>query len=485
MKTKEDQPRLNESLPGNPRYQPEDLKEIYGYDNLYKPWGWIELAKLKVMNELGMIPQEAWKTLTIAQKLQILNIRTTATDLVERKITKHDVNAHVRLMKEILDPSLAKFVHMPLTSYDKIDTGRVIQFRQAYDIVATKSEDLITRLADLTKNFSSQLQIGRTHGQHALPITVGFWFATLLQRVTFNYLQMKRFAAGLHGKISGAVGAYNAQVALGFDRPNDSETFEEKVLGELGLKPALISTQILAPEEITYFLFCCTMMSASLGQLGRDGRNLMRTEIGELAEGFAAGQVGSSTMAHKRNPINFENTEGMWWRTKNEFGKVLDSQISDHQRDLVGSSLMRDFPIILVNLVYQLNTLLRINKDDESKTPFIQKITFNKERLERNFSQSSSLIMAEPIYISLQLAGYEEDAHYLVNHILTPIIEKSGRSLAYALEKYAEKDSKLAMAVQAIPTEIMNLLHSPRKYTGKASEKANQVADWAMQQIAH
>ncbi len=474
----------NEFLPGNLRYQPKELVPIFGYDHLYRPWGEIELAKLEVMKEIGLIPANIWETLTDDTKEKILNIRTTATDEVERRITKHDVNAHNRLIKELLDAELGRFVHLPLTSYDKINTGQILLFRRAFDIIKPKLEALIAELAGLTLAFASELQIGRTHGQHAIPITVGFWLATLLQRVTYNYLEMKRFAAGLKGKISGAVGAYNAQVGLGFEKPEDEMTFEARVLDKLELEPALISTQILAPEPLAYFLFSTTMASAALGQLGRDGRHLMRTEIGELAEAFLDTQAGSSTMAHKRNPINFENTEGMWLKNKNEFGKVLDTLISEHQRDLVNSSVMRDFPIILVNLLYQLNTLLRTDPKDEAKKPFIEKVSFLKDNLAKNFWLNANLIMSEPIYISLQLAGYTGDAHHLINQELTPEAKRTGQPLIDVLETKAEKDEAIRDALMAIPTEVYNLFREPERYTGKAEEKAIEVARWALDQIA-
>jgi len=474
----------NLQLPGNPRYQPADLIPIFGYDNLYKPWGQIELAKLEVMKEISMIPASAWETLTDEQVKMILNIKTSATDKVEREITKHDVDAHKKLMKGILDPALARFIHLPLTSYDKINTGQVMLFRQAFGVIEPKIKALISDLSDLTELFASELQIGRTHGQHAIPITVGFWFATLLFRVTYNYLKMKQSVDELYGKITGAVGACNAQVALGFEKPGDEKTFEARVLEKLNLKPAMISTQILTPESVAYFLFSATMLSAALGQLGRDGRQLMRTEIGELAEGFSSTQTGSSTMAHKRNPINFENTEGMWIKNKNEFGKVMDTLISEHQRDLVNSSVMRDFPIILVNLMCQLNTLLR--KGGEDKSSFIKRVKFDHGNLDNNFRMNANLIMAEPIYISLQLAGYEGDAHHLVNHVLTPISQKMriplGKALFHHLEESPDED--LPRAVKAIPSEIFALFDHPQKYTGKAKEKAMEVAGWARQQIA-
>jgi adenylosuccinate lyase len=171
----------------------------------------------------------------------------------------------------------------------------------------------------------------------------------------------------------------------------------------------------------------------------------------------------------------------MFIKTKNEFGKVLDTVISEHQRDLTNSSVMRDFPIILVNLTQQINTLLKPGGKD--KSPFILRIKVNEEKLDENMKKSIHLIMAEPIYISLQLAGYQGDAHHLVNHTLTPLAQKDGQSIMAHLMKEAETDIDLQNAVNNIPDDIMYLLWRPNDYTGKAALKANEVAKWAREQI--
>jgi adenylosuccinate lyase len=282
---------------------------------------------------------------------------------------------------------------------------------------------------------------------------------------------MRKYADGLVGKISGAVGAYNAQAGLDIIETN-GKNFEQEVLKKLGLKPASISTQILPPEPLAYFLFSCTMLSATLAQFGRDCRHLMRSEIGEVSEAFSAEQVGSSTMAHKRNPINFESLEGTWLRTKNEFGKVLDTLISEHQRDLVGSSIMRDFPIILINLQQQLNTLLRADKNGGT---FLAKINIDVNRCRANFEMSADFIVAEPLYLALQMAGYKNDAHHLVNHILMPIAKNDGSGLFGALESIVDSEHDLREIIANIPFEVQTLLKQPERYTGIAAKKALEI----------
>ena len=485
----------NLMLPGNPRYQPKSLVDFFGYDNLYGAVAEVEIATLRTLAEIGVISATDISLLTPELEKAIVAITTTEVDRVEKtdtpefgKATKHDIRAWVRIAQSKLPVPLRRWVHVPLTSYDALDTARAIQFSQAHQrVIRPSTNKLIGIFADRAEEFAETVQIGRTHLKHALPITVGFWLATILSRIIFNADQANSFASGLVGKISGAVGAYNAQVGLGIaERCGHWHSFEERVLEKVGLKPARISTQILPPEPLAYYLFSLTMMSASLGQFGRDGRNLMRTEVGEIGEPFEQGQVGSSTMAHKRNPINFENSEGMWLKNKNEFGKVFDTLISDHQRDLVGSCIARDFPTIVVNLVQQLDTLLR--KDKAGKT-FLERISVDEEACGRNFKAQGDTILAEPIYIALQMAGYDDDAHELVNHTAMPYAKKHGVSLLeatkWALTQHREPvDDPLAGPAnwglwEKIPPETLRILEKPEVYTGAATSKCREIVAMA------
>ncbi len=471
--------KLNLILPGNPRYQPKSLKDSFGYDNLYYTLAQVEIATMEVLLEIGVIPEEEGYILNQeGLKEKLLAITTTKVDKTEKEITHHDVRAWILEAQKIINSALSRWVHVPLTSYDGLDTGRIMQFLKAYNQSLKPSiKEVVKILAGVTASFSGQIQIGRTHGQHALPITVGFWLATILARIVYNAQQMKIAAERMNGKISGAVGAHNAQYGLRFNQKCGNKNFEERILEKLALKPAKISTQILPPEPLAYFLFSASMLSASFGQFGRDCRNLMRSEIGEIAEEYERGQVGSSTMAHKRNPINFENMEGMWIKTKNEFGKVLDTLISEHQRDLVGSCVARDFPIILVNLQQQMDTLLRRNK---SGVPFLSRITVNHEACKKNFEMSKDFILAEPLYIAMQMAGYDKDAHKLINEQAMAFAKEFGVSLPNALTLLANDHEDVKKALNNIPEELLALFHHPEQYIGDAKEKALEIANYAM-----
>jgi adenylosuccinate lyase len=480
----------NLALPGNPRYQPKVLQPIFGYDNLMSALAEVEIATLETLYEIGIMPHEDFAFLTPEVIERLKGIPTSAVDKLEREVTKHDVRAWVQLAQQIVHKKLARWIHVPLTSYDALDTARVLLYKHAHtDVIRPKARQVIALFTDRTVELSNVLQIGRTHGQHALPITVGFWFATILSRILTNLRQADAFAEGLVGKISGAVGAHNAQVGLGFAARCGDLPFEERVLGKLGLCSTPISTQILPPEPASYLMFSYLMLSGALGQFGRDCRQLMRPEIGEVGEPFENTQVGSSTMAQKRNPITFEGLEGNWFKTVAEFMKVVLTTISEHQRDLVGSGPMRDFPTIAVNVVLQLEALLRrekkiIDGQEVLSPPFLARITINSDACRSNFDRSKNTILAEPLYIEMQRAGYDGDAHHFVSHKAIPIVLRDKIPLLDAAEKAALEDPSAKQALASIERQTYQLLRSPEAYIGDAPKLAMRIAEDARRYLA-
>jgi len=483
--------KRNLVLPGNPRYQPVSLVPYFGYDNLVHSWIWVESALLKALADIGYLPDDAEAALRLRGRAGWQThlescITTTKVDYREKtakRRTKHDIRALVLLMQENLPPELRRWVHFGATSFDIRDTAAIIDFKAAYHkVTAPTVRKLALAIAAKTEEFAGKIQIGRTHGQHALPITVGFWLATILNRLMTAGRNLEFDSLSLVGKFSGAVGAHNAQIGLGIEKKYQEwrsgkslpDTFEAFVLAKLGLKPAAVSTQILPPEPLSRFLYSYFQLSAVLAQLGNDGRNLQRTEIAEVMEVFEKGQTGSSTMAHKRNPITFENTAGIFKIVKAEFLKVMDCMTSDHQRDLVDSSVMREFPGIVVLVQYQLESLLRL----------IPKMVVDPEALKRNFQLSANVILAEPIYLALILGGYRGDAHKFVNHTLTPRAKESGNQIIVELEKMARRSQTLQKVLENIPKDVLRLLHDPREYVGSASAEALRIASGAHTQFS-
>ena len=470
----------NLSLPGNPRYQPAALQPYFGYDALYQPLADVEIAVLDTLGDLQVIPSQVIDELTPELRSRLRDITTTDVDRVERSVTQHDVRAWIRLAQEVLGgKAIAQWVHLLLTSYDPLATAQTLQFIRVHEaVVRPRIASVCTFFANFVERTAGVPQIGRTHGQHAIPITAGFWLATVLSRILENARRMDMAATQLVGKISGAVGAHNAQIAFGAQRNGQSPSFEERVLAKLGLQPPPVSTQILPPEPLACYLFASLLETAALGQLGRDCRHLMRSEIGEIAEHREEGAIGSSTMAHKVNPIRFENLKGMWLRTRNEFGKIFETLISEHQRDLVGSSLMRDFPIIIVNLVVQLETLLRTDKCGQ---PFLTRLQVSDTACRRNLMMSGTAIMAEPMYIALQMAGYRGDAHALLNDRLVPESRERGITLVTALLDASDRDEDLSEVIGRIPDTILTLLDHPEQYVGDAEAQARAIAAQALE----
>lgn len=468
-------------LPGNPRYQPEALKPFFGYDNIARFYCDVEWALLRVQAKLGVIPSEVTDLLTDElHRVLRQKITTSLQDAIEKGITKHDIRALLTVIRYFLKTVrtrltviLARWFHAPATSYDIIDTARIVAYKRAFWKVSFPDLlKLIFSLREKVVEFAGIVQIGRTHGQHAEPITVGFWLATILGRIVDIAEHLVAREAELVGKFSGPVGASNCQVAFGFEEKAQErfdKTFEELVLAEVGLEPASISTQILPPEPLARFLFEFTLLSGALAQISRDCRNLQRTELAEVVEPFEKTQDGSSAMPHKRNPISWEGIEGIYTIVKDEFHKVLDVVISDHQRDATGMCVMREFPGIAVLTQHQLETANRI----------VPKITVDEEALERNFAINRHLILSEAIYIALVMAGYQEDAHSLVNRTLVPRSQASGRHLIDELLLLAKEKSELEPVVKNIPDNLINLLQTPEAFTGKAKEKALAVAEKA------
>ena len=461
-------------MSGDQRYQPPFLKPFLGYDQ----WaGWLILTEwfwLLTLAEIGAMSKSAAELLTEERLYRLLDrITTTRQDNREygrdgQPGTNHDINALLELMRRYLPLKLHRWLHFGATSYDIINTAYALQlqntFRMAFWPELVKIDEIWRqRIAENV----SLVQAGRTHLQTALPVTVGFWLASLHHR----FIRCVRRALGLvyevTGKFTGAVGTSAAQRSL-FSSLNG----EAVMMSMLGLPAAEISTQITPPEEMARFYFELVLLSGALANLGEDTRILQASQFGELVSASST----SSTMAHKRaNPIAAENLCGMHEIIKAEFGKVTGTLVSDLQRDLRNSSPMRSFSAILVYGGQQVSTAGRLLKS----------LKVDEKRCRENFTAEARLVMAELLHLALQQQGFSS-SHRLVNETIVPAARISGQDLAAEMEFQltgSKSQRSLVRAWKAVPASIKELLRQPEQYLGDAVQIAKQEAKNALAEI--
>jgi adenylosuccinate lyase len=257
-------------------------------------------------------------------------------------------------------------------------------------------------IADLTERHADTTQVGRTHGQHAVPITFGFTTSRYLGRLGESLVNTRNRANELQGKFSGAVGGYNASALVN----EDPRSFERAFLAKLGLEPCTHSTQIVPAENMTNLLYALTINSGVMAQIGEDMRNLQRTEIAEVGEKFGNTQSGSSAMGQKENPISFENVAGTHRKVLSELFNAMQNLTSDHQRDLRDSVSMRYYGAIPAMVARSAKTL----------TKALSKLDVNTPNMQRNLYLTDGAIAAEALQVILRDRGVV-DAHNIAKRV--------------------------------------------------------------------
>ncbi|MBI2558183.1 adenylosuccinate lyase [Candidatus Woesearchaeota archaeon] len=372
---------------------------------------------------------------------------------------RHNIRALANCIRNNISEEAKPFVHFTATSYDIIATADALRYKDfSNNVLIPELLKFQSTLINLALREKDTIQIGRTHGQHAEPITFGFAIAQYISRLGSSIHRIRKSSNNLRGKMAGAVGAYNAS-SLFFGNP---QKFEDDVLEQLGLKPSPISTQVVEPEFFVEYLNSVVSAFGVLANLADDMRHLQRSEIGEVGEFFEAKQVGSSTMPQKRNPINFENVKSMWKEFMPRMSTVYMDQISEHQRDLTNSASMRFIPEILAGFYV---SVARLNK-------VMSNLAVDKKNMQKNFEIGKGVIVAEPLYILLAAYGHP-DAHEYVREMTLkaqftgkPLITlvKNDRSIQPYLKKFNKKQ--------------LEVIGNPEKYAGIASKKTEDICNY-------
>ncbi len=380
----------------------------------------------------------------------------------EENKTRHNIRALVNVIKRHVPDSLNSLVHLGATSVDILDTAQSLRIRDGIQkLIIPKIEECLALLAAWSEKEAETAQIGRTHGQYAVPITLGYAFAEYTSRLGKSLLEIVRLSDQLAGKIAGAVGAYNATSLL----YADPEAFEIYTLGLLELQASEHSTQLVEPEYLLRILLEINIAFGIIANLADDLRHLQRSEIDEVREYFAPDQVGSSTMPQKRNPWNAEHVKSLWKAFSPRVVTFFMDQISEHQRDLSNSASGRFVTDYLTGFTLAVSRMNNI----------LQGLSVRPEGLAENLRKGGAGVLAEAAYILLGKKG-EKDGHEIIRQ-LTIKAEREKTNFIDVLKADAALWQRLQDALAEVNGPKAELFFaSPELYRGKSAEKARAIA---------
>lgn len=371
------------------RYSREEMKNIWTLESKFGYYLKVEIAVCEAYAELGEIPKEDVLIIKQRAKFDVKRI-----DEIEREV-RHDVIAFLTNVNESLG-DLGRYMHVGLTSSDVIDTAFALQIQDSGKIILEDLNKTINSVKNLARKHKDTICIGRSHGVHAEIMTFG---AKLCNWIDILERQKNNFEHALEqirtGQISGPVGTYS----------NISPEVEQITCKHLGLKPARISTQIIARDYHAYFMQSLALIASVIEQFATEIRHLQRTEVLEVEEGFGKGQKGSSAMPHKKNPVLSENLCGLARVVRSNSIAALENIPLWHERDISHSSAERIiFPDSLTLVDFMLN---RFNE-------IVENLVVHKDNMLKNTEKFGGIVFSQKLLLSLIAKGLNREEAYTI-----------------------------------------------------------------------
>ena len=434
------------------RYGTPEMLRVFEEETRVQKLLDVEAALAWAHSEVGNIPKEdAEKIVSMASTKYV---KVARVKQIEKEI-KHDVASLVRALSEQCGTSGA-YVHLGATSYDIVDTANALQLKDALNIIKSKLSELKKILHAMARRYKKTIMMGRTHGQHALPITLGFKFAVWGYEIQRHIQRLDQSQERvLVGKMSGAVGT---QASLG----ECAEQIQSLAMDKLGIEAAEISTQIVQRDRYAELVCNMALLASSLDNFATEIRELARPEIGEVFESFEARkQVGSSTMPHKRNPETCERVCGLSRIVKSLTVPALDDVTTWHERDLTQSSTER---FLLPQTCILTDYLLALMID------IISNLRVDEQRMVQNLTITQGRSMSESIMMALARKGFNrQEAHELLRK-LTIISEVDRKPFREVL--LADKTIHANLTCAEIDEAL-----DPQNYLGTAVKQAEEFAN--------
>jgi len=386
-----------------PRYSRPEMVAIWSPESKFRIWFEIEAYASDAQAKLGVIPQENADALWKAKDVEFDVARIDEIEAV----TKHDVIAFLTHLAEIVGNEEARFVHQGMTSSDVLDTCFNVQLVRAADLLIADMDALLEALKRRAIEHKNTIRIGRSHGIHAEPTTMGLTFARFYAEMDRNRARLVTARAEIAtGAISGAVGTF----------ANIDPSVEAHVCAELGLEPEPISTQVIPRDRHAAFFAALGVVGSSIDNIATEVRHMQRTEVLEAEEFFSKGQKGSSAMPHKRNPVLSENLSGLARLVRMSVVPAMENVTLWHERDISHSSVERNIgPDTTITLDFALGRLIGL----------IDKLVIYPDNMLANMNKFKGLVHSQRVLLELTQKGLSrEDSYRLVQRNAMRVWEK-------------------------------------------------------------
>lgn len=432
------------------RYGSKELRNIWEKKNELKKMLKVEAALAKAQAEERLIPKKAAEE--INKKANLEHVKLSRVKEIEAKI-HHDIMAVVKALSEQCKEDYGEYIHLGATSNDIKDTTRGLQIKESLEIIKEKLIQLEDILIEKSEKYKKLPCVGRTHGQHAVPTTLGHKFAIYLDELHRHYNRISELEKRvLVGQITGAVGT---QAALG----DKGEIVHQKTIKKLGLAPVTISSQVIQRDRYAELISELALLSSSLDKISKEIRNLQRTEISEVEEPFQEEQVGSSTMPQKRNPIKSERICGLAKVLRGNVQTEMENIPLEHERDLTNSSSER---VVLPESLLLVDEQLKLAKE------VINGLVVYEENIEKVLNTTKGLNMSESVMMELVENGFgRQKAHELVKECAMKAYEEDKKFIEVLMDK-EEIKSRFS------EEELLDILN-PSNYLGSAEEHVKNV----------
>lgn len=409
-----------------PRYSRPEMVAIWSPETKFRIWFEIEAYACEALAQLGVIPKDAAKT--IWEKGSVAKFDVARIDEIEA-VTKHDVIAFLTHLAAFIGPD-SRFVHQGMTSSDVLDTTLNVQLVRAADLLLADMDRVLEALKKRAFEHKDTVRIGRSHGIHAEPTTMGLTFARFYAEMARGRARLVAARAEIAtGAISGAVGTF----------ANIDPRVEEYVCAKLGLEAEPVSTQVIPRDRHAMFFATLGVIASSMENIAIEIRHMQRTEVLEAEEFFSPGQKGSSAMPHKRNPVLTENLTGLARLVRMSVTPAMENVALWHERDISHSSVERAIgPDTTITLDFALNRLAGV----------IEKLVIYPDNMLKNMNKFRGLVHSQRVLLAMTQAGVSrEDAYRLVQRNAMKVWEQGADFLE---ELLADTEVRAALSEDQI-----------------------------------